>query len=193
MHVTKKKHLMRNLSTSNPENPQQCTGQRCGIGRRKCLANPRLWTFDLQRGQLHSTRLTSIEADKKTQLKMSQIVAMFLHKVSSLRRNLNWMNRLEDNGLLFRNPYAWYLLCSEIFLAQKSPASKRDDNSHAAQNGGCGVGAHGPDRGSAVCPSLERFCLWLSFTQITESCIWEPWNGEPSHPKIGNNWHSAGQ
>ena len=29
------------------------------------------------------------------------------------------------------------------------------------------------------------FCLWLSFIQITESCIWEPWMGSPAIPKLG--------
>ena len=39
--------------------------------------------------------------------KTSQIVAMFSCTVSSLWRNLNQMNRLEDKGLLFRNLSAW--------------------------------------------------------------------------------------
>ena len=29
------------------------------------------------------------------------------------------------------------------------------------------------------------FCLWLSFIQITESCIWEPRTGSPAIPKLG--------
>ena len=35
---------------------------------------------------------------------------------------------------------------------KKTFGPKRDDDSHAAQNGGCGVGAHGPDTGVGSVP-----------------------------------------
>ena len=41
--------------------------------------------------------------------------------------------------------------------AQKSTASKRDEDFHAAPNGRCGVGAHAPNRGLAACLSLGWF------------------------------------
>ena len=54
-----------------------------------------------------------------------------------------------------------------------------------ARNRGRGVGAHvlvGPGQ---VPTAGSGFCLWLSLTQITESCIWEPWMGSPAIPKLG--------
>ena len=60
------------------------------------------------------------------------------------------------------------------------------DNIHVALNGGRGVGAHGSWQRAGCVPATGSLdFLWLSLTQITESCIWEPWTGSPAIPKLG--------
>ena len=48
------------------------------------------------------------------------------------------------------------------------------DDFQVAWNGGRSVGAHVLVGAGQVPTAGSGFCLWLSLTQITESCIWEP-------------------
>ena len=132
---------------------------------------------------------------------------MFSCAVSSPRRNLNRMNWLEDERLLFRslmvNKTNEFLFTNCIRAALKQPCFcwpsprptsicnkmqklKCDDYFHVALNGDHGVGAHGSWQWAGCVPATRSVdFLWLSLTQITESCIWEPWMGSPAIPKLG--------
>ena len=131
--------------------------------------------------------------------KTSQIMAMFSCTVSSLRRNLNQKNRLEDNGLLYRSPSAWKIIelifAIRDFLSEISAKFLKISNREISwkfrftkvEDQDTAIILKWPEMVAVVLvltlllgggqgPTPELwFCLWLSFIQITESCIWEPW------------------
>ena len=141
--------------------------------------------------------------------KTSQIMAMFSCTVSSLRRNLNQKNRLEDNGLLYRSPSAWKIIelifAIRDFLSEISAKFLKVSNREISwkfrftkvEDQDTAIILKWPEMVAVVLvltlllgggqgPTPELwFCLWLSFIQITESCIWEPWTGSPAIPKLG--------
>ena len=64
----------------------------------------------------------------------------------------------------------------------KENGSKRGVDFWTTLDGGRGVGAHVSLGAGHVSDVGSGLCLWLSFTQVTESCNWEPRNWVPGIP-----------